>query len=100
MKNEYAEKYSKLLKEKFKVEEEYIALLEDYNKLKQENLELIKKIKTLNNRPGRPKKNVDEEYSKIKKYQAEEKTIKEIAELLGCSERRIYRILEVKKNVR
>lgn len=91
---DYTDKYMQLLQEQIKTNEELARLTEENTRLKKELLQLKKHNKR---GAGRPKKNIDSDIELVNLYRSEGKTVKEIAELLGCSERRIYRILEVKK---
>ena len=94
---DYTDKYMQLLQEQIKTNEELARLTEENTRLKKELLQL----KRHNLRgAGRPKKNIDSDIELVKLYRSEGKTVKEIAKSMNYSERTIYRILEVDKNVR
>lgn len=88
------------------VEQELKELKIEHEKLRQDykdvlNIALfyqeqVKKLQGHNLRgAGRHKQDFTEEIKKIKSYRGEGKTVKEIAKLLKCSERRIYRLLSL-----
>lgn len=89
---ELHQKYRDVLELALNYQDENKELKNKVKKLKEE----IKKLSSHNIRgAGRHKKDFTEDIEKIKSYRNEGKTVKEIAKLLKCSERRIYRLLSV-----
>lgn len=79
-----------LKKKNLQLEEENITLRLELAKMKK----LIASEHNKRN-AGRHKQDFTGEIKKIKSYRDEGKTVKEIAKLLKCSERRIYRLLSL-----